>query len=352
MISRKPRRISVSRRLALSVLFTICAVFLSSCGIKQTGTMPPQQYIILGTVCSINLYQDGSPELYNKIYARLKELDSIFDAHSPQSEIGLLNAAAASDGEYIRVSADFINVLKTALDFADLTGGLFEPSIGPLVDLWGITSSSPHVPNQDEIQNALLQIDYKNIYLDEKSNSVRLASGIKLDLGGIAKGYAADALKKLLDQNSVRRAIIDLGGNIYAYGKKSENQRWRVGIKNPFSPEARPAFSVDVENTSVVTSGNYERYFVQDGKRYHHILDSRTGFPSESGAAGVTVISESSMIADALSTSIFLSPSDAASYAEKYDAQYLIVMADGKVRASSSLKDSLKVYGDFVVTWE
>ena len=299
-----------------------CALFFASCGMR---TLPPQTEYTFGTVCSINLYQSGTADLYVKLFARLRELNDIFNNYSDSSEITRVNQNAAA--EPVAVSQDFYIVLKTALDFARLSDGAFDPTVGPLVRLWGF-GKEPRVPSQEEIEAAKKFVGWQNVILDDgpkgltdqdaggnqKSDTdqkvavqtVRFAkAGIRLDLGAIAKGYAADCLVDILHEQDVKRASISLGGNVYVYGKKPGGSLWNVAIRDPNRP-GQNSFLLKTQNATVVTSGAYERFFEQDGKIYGHIFDPATGFPAQSGLASVTIVSQTSMIADALSTSLFV----------------------------------------------
>ena len=296
-------------------------------------TLPPQTEYTFGTVCSINLYEGGTADLYSKLFARLRELNDIFNNYSDSSEITRVNQRAAA--EPVAVSQDFFVVLKTALDFARLTDGAFDPTVGPLVKLWGF-GKEPRVPSQEEIEAAKKFVGWQNVILEgftdqnaaqpkgladqdaggsQKSDidqkvaaaqTVRFAkAGIRLDLGAIAKGYAADCLVDILREQGVKRASISLGGNVYVYGKKPGGSLWSVAIRDPNRP-GQNSFLLKTQNATVVTSGAYERFFEQDGKIYGHIFDPATGFPAQSGLASVTIVSQTSMIADALSTSLFV----------------------------------------------
>lgn len=343
-----------------------CAIFLASC----KRPLPPQSQYTFGTVCSINLYESGSADLYAKLFARLRELNDIFNNYSDASEISRVNRDAADMP--IPVSQDFFVVLKTALDFARLTGGAFDPTVGPLVKLWGF-GKEPRVPSQEEIQAAQKLVGWQNVLIDQNAGgepkgftdqegaasidnssqdqnpaagpSVRFTkSGIRLDLGAIAKGYAADCLVDILRQHSVQRASISLGGNVYVYGKKPGGSLWSVAIRDPNKP-GQNSFMLKTQDSTVVTSGAYERFFEQDGKIYGHIFDPATGFPADSGLASVTIVSQTSMIADALSTSLFVLGMEKIPEIKKSalagDFDCVLVDASGKAYASKNLKGRL-----------
>lgn len=344
-----------------------------------------QSEFVLGTICSINLYEDGSAELYGKLFARLRELNDIFNNYSDSSEISRVNREAAATP--VAVSQDFYLVLKTALDFARLTGGAFDPTVGPLVKLWGF-GKSPRVPSQEEIEDAQKLVGWQCVALQESAQTedapgqpegftgqeaansnglqdknagdeqetvtgqnpaagptVRFTKkGVRLDLSAIAKGYAADCLVDILRERGVKRASLSLGGNVYVYGKKPGGSLWSVAIRDPSKP-GQNAFMLKTRDATVVTSGAYERFFEQDGKTYGHILDPATGFPAKSGLESVTIVSHNSMVADALSTSLFVlgmeKIPDIKKSALAGNFECVLVDASGKAYASKGLKGAL-----------
>ncbi|MDR3283892.1 MAG: FAD:protein FMN transferase [Treponema sp.] len=305
MLKHKQLHSSISGKLCLCLL----SLILVSC--KKPPASPPRTIFALGTVCSLNVYDEGTDELYGKLITRLNDIERMFDVHSPESEVSHINQNAGI--EPVQVSPEVLAVLDTACYFAEKTGGAFDPSIGPLAALWGIASDNPRIPSQAGIDDCLLLVDYRKIVYDKDANTVFLPEkGMSLDLGGIAKGFAADELVKILEKAKVRQAIIDLGGNIYVYGQKPGNEKWRVGVKDPENPDDSPVVRLEIGSSTVVTSGMYERFFEQDGVRYHHILDPKTGYPANSGLLSVTIVSPSSLAADALSTSAFVLGKDKA----------------------------------------
>ncbi|MGI5055506.1 FAD:protein FMN transferase [Treponema socranskii] len=281
----------------LIIIFSIC---LPSC----VRTADPRTEALMGTVCTVNAYDDGTKSLYDELFARLHEIDETFSVTIDSSEISAINKAAGERS--VSVSSDTAYVVKASLAFAELTGGAFDPTVGPLVKIWGINTDHARVPAQSEIDAVLPLINWRDVSVTDDNTVMLKRRGMALDLGGIVKGYAADELTKILKARKVRRAIVDLGGNIFVYGKKKDGSPWRVGIKDPKDPEGVPAIVLNVANSTIVTSGVYERFFTENGVRYHHILDAKTGYPASSGLLSSTIVCESSMAADALSTSVFV----------------------------------------------
>ena len=284
-------------------------ILLISC----SQTEPSRAEFALGTVCSVNLYEHGSKNLYDEIFNKLREIENLMSVNISSSDISRINAAAGK--EPINVSEETFSVIKNAVYFARLSGGAFDPSIGPVVSLWGIGSGSEHIPGRQEIEKLLPLVNWRNIELHEDTRSVFLTEiGMALDVGAIAKGYAADAAAEIVKSAGTKRALIDLGGNIIIAGIKPDKSPWKVGVQNPFKQRGESIGYLQItmpQNTSlplktIVTSGVYERFFEKDGIRYHHIFSPSLGYPVQNGLLSVTVTADISMDADALSTAAFV----------------------------------------------
>ncbi len=327
----------------LALLFP--ALLFPACRQQQGGqekraegraVLPAQSWEALGTICTVNAFDEGAESLYGEISARLMEIDASFGVNRPGSDIARVNASAGKDR--IAVRPDVFLVLKTALRFAQRSGGAFDPTIGPLVSLWGIGTDHQKVPSQSEIEAALAFVDWRKVVLDEADSSVFLEKeGMALDLGGIAKGYAADEVIRILKERNVSRAVIDLGGNVCVFGSKADGSAWKVGIKNPSDGGKSVAAALSLPGgLSVVTSGNYERYFVSGGRRYHHIIDPKTGCPGGGSVASATIIAASSMEADAMSTTAFLMGRDAFLRAFP-GTSCVFISSDGSISSSGDI---------------
>lgn len=223
----------------------------------------------------------------------------------PSSEISRINKSAGMRSE--RLGGDTYEVLSRAVKFSICSQGLFDVTIGPLVSLWSSSRESMKPPEDSSIRRVLPLVDYTGLQLDP----CRRASGLQkegqsIDLGGIGKGYAGDKFLEIFSKYGVKSAFTNIGGNVAALGTKPDGSPWRVGIRHPRKENSLIGF-VSVSDKAVVTSGDYQRYFIDsDGKRYHHILDPTTGYPAESGLVSVTVVADCSMDADALSTILFV----------------------------------------------
>jgi thiamine biosynthesis lipoprotein len=315
-------------------LFAVLLVSFIGAGCAKAA--PGRSEFVLGTVCSVNLYKGGTEKIYREIFARLREIEDVMSANLEDSEVEAINKQAGI--RPVPVREDVLEVIEEALRYADLSGGVFDPTIGPLVKLWGIGSDNARLPSEEEIRAVLPLINWQDLVIDRGAGTAFLKRpGMSLDLGGIAKGYAADEVIRILRKTRVRGAIIDLGGNVFAYGEKEGRQPWRIGVQNP--QESRGAYLgvLEVRDKTIVTSGVYERFFEDGGRRYHHILSPTHGYPVDSGLLSVTIIAGRSIDADALSTSAFALGWEAgAALVESVDgADAIFVFEDRTVRGTS-----------------
>lgn len=231
-----------------------------------------------------------------------EEYEAKFSRTIESSEVSQINAAG---GAPVEVSQDTVTLIKKGIYYGDLSDGAFDITIGAVSSLWDFKAEDPSPPSPEAIAEAVKHVNYRKIQID--GNTVRLLDGAaKLDLGAIAKGYIADRLKEYLKEEGVRHALINLGGNVLAVGDKLGGSPFNIGIQKPFDTDGEPITSVSLDNQSVVTSGTYQRYFEKGEILYHHILSSSTGNPCNNGLNSVTIITNSSLTADALSTTCFL----------------------------------------------
>jgi thiamine biosynthesis lipoprotein len=242
--------------------------------------------------------------VYRDVFSRLREIENLMSVNLPESDVSRVNAAAGL--EPVEVHEDVFTVIERSLYYAALSSGAFDPTVGPLVSLWGIGGEYPRIPPQEEIDAARTLVNWRDVILDRERNTVFLKRhGMALDLGAIAKGYAADEAAAIIGKAGVKRAIIDLGGNILVYGEKKDKSLWKIGIQDPSGLRGSYIGFLEVRDKTVVTSGVYERYFESDGQRYHHILSTETGCPARNGMLSVSIIAGKSIDADALSTMVF-----------------------------------------------
>lgn len=296
--------IKSAKILLLITIFTIVC-FLSGC---QPASPQPvsRTAFYLDTVITITIY-DISPsegeKLLDQCMTLVENYENILSKTIEGSDVWNINHSA---GVPVTVHEDTASLLSTSWDYAAQYGGVIDPAIGTLTDLWDFSEASNHlVPSPDEITEALSHVSYTNIILS--GNQVTLADPeCRIDLGFIAKGYIADRLREYLLSQHVDSAIINLGGNVLTIGTKPDGTPFQVGIQNPFDDRGTTALVLSVTNCSVVSSGNYERYFEVDHILYHHILSTKNGYPADSGLSQVTILSANSVDGDALSTLCFI----------------------------------------------
>lgn len=276
---------------AISVLIT--ALSISSCNnAKKIET----ELYAMNTIIKLSFYKEDGSQLVSEEINRIEKLLSVTDT---ESDVGQINC---SGGQGVSVSKDTIKVLNTAKNIYNDTNGCFDPSVYPVVRLWGFTTDEYKVPDDNEIDALVPYVDYSRVRID--GSSVIVPKGMQLDLGGIAKGYAGERCRDILVKNGITSAVLSIGGNVQTVGLKPDGSRWKIGLKNPDGGEN--LCSIEVGECAVVTSGGYERYFEKDGKVYHHIIDPKTGKPASGGYKSVTVICQNGAQADALSTAFFV----------------------------------------------
>ena len=262
----------------------------------------------LGTYVKLRLLGEDKNFLEGELAAmdgEIVRLEGLFSVNIASSDISRLNGAG---GEWVKVTPETAALVKRSLAIAALTDGAFDPAIGRIVRLWGIGTPGARVPKPAEIRAALRSKGYKEVTVRENGGEcyIKTPPGLWLDLGAIAKGHVADILKEMLAADGVKRAVIDLGGNLDLVGDSPEGRPWRLGLQHPHKPRGEYFGVVEVSDRSVVTSGPYERFFEQDGVCYHHIFDPATGYPAKSDFDSVSIIDRDSALADALCTALFV----------------------------------------------
>lgn len=290
--------------LALALLIVSCSGTSSSAPQENTAATS-RTVMMFGTVSRITLYDHATQENFDAALAALQAVDDLINRNREDSELGQVNARAGR--EPVSVSKELIDLLDVALHYASISDGAFDPTIGPLVDLWGIMTDHAHVPTEEEIQAVLPLVDWSLVEIDRVKNTVFLPlEGMSLDFGAIGKGYAADKVRDILAERGVESAIINLGGNVFVMGTKPDGTEWNIGLQDPFMERGEYFMTVRASDETVVISGPYERYFEQDGVIYHHLMDKRTGYPAATHITTAAVIGTSSAAADSLSTAVFV----------------------------------------------
>ncbi|NFL75990.1 FAD:protein FMN transferase [Clostridium sporogenes] len=326
------------------LLLCICLplVFVG-CDSKSEEPVSRETYL-MGTIINIKAYGKNADKAVQASVDKISDIENKMSLNISTSEINKINKNAGIAP--VKVSKNTFDVVKASLIYSEKTKGSFDITVEPLVSLWGIGTDKARIPSKDEINNALKLINYKDVVINEKESTIMLKRKDQaIDLGAIAKGYTADELKKVLLNYNVSSAFLNLGGNVYVLGNKSDKTPWKIGVQNPLEPRGDYLGIVSVSDKSVVTSGNYERFFERNGKRYHHIFDTKTGYPAEKGLISVSIISDKSIDGDALSTSVYtLGLDEGKKLIESLkDVEAVFVTNDKKVYTTSGLKDTFKL---------
>ncbi len=322
---------------ALLLFNTTVFSCISLTGCRAEEKKYEAQLFAMDTVIDLCFYgSDGS----KTVSAELNRLESLFSVTREKSDISKINN---SNGTAQRVSDDTLKVLEYADKAYSMSNGLFDPTIYPLLKLWGFTTDKYKVPSDSEISRAIKAVDYSRVKTE--GNYVSVPKGTQLDLGGIGKGYAGDKCREQLLKSNIKSAVVTLGGNVCTIGLKPDGSKWRIALKNPDGGDY--LCSIDVGECSVVTSGGYERRFESEGKVYHHIIDPRTGKPADSGFKSVTVICHNGAMADALSTAFFIGGEELIKDCLKKDGdiEAIAYANDGRLLISRGLESDVVLNG-------
>lgn len=334
----------MKRKQIAIMLIVILFLFATGCAQKKTEEEESvtRTSFMMGTMITIKVFGPHRVAAADAVSDMFKRLEDLMSVNIETSEVSQINANAGKQA--VKVSEDTFAVMKKAIEYAERTDGLFDPSIGPLVDLWGIGTSHAKVPTQAEIDRTLPLVNYKNIQIDEVHQTIYLTQpGMKIDVGGIAKGYAADKAIEIYREKKVKSGFVNLGGNVMVHGVKPDKSLWKIGIQHPRKVRDELMASINMEDATVVTSGDYERYFEKNGVRYHHIINPKTGYPSTAGLISASIIGETSADADALSTSVFLLGAEKGKkLAEECGFQVMLVDQSKKIYMSENIQGKME----------
>lgn len=313
-------------------IILLLGLLLCGCGKKQ----PIQQSgFYFDTVISVTLYDPSKTEELKHCFTLAQQYEQYFSAKIKDSDTSRINAAA---GAPVHVHEETVELIQKGLYYSRLSSGKFDITVGKLTDLWDFHTDTPALPDAAAIAAAVKTIDYNNIVIN--GTEVTLTNpDAALDPGGIAKGYIADKIKEYLLSQGITDGLINLGGNVLTIGEKEDGSAYTIGIQKPFDQTGAAAAAVSVRDLSVVTSGVYERYFEQDGIRYHHILDVSNGYPYDNGLLSVSIICSSSADGDGLSTVCFaLGLEKGMELIESLDqTEAIFITSDQKLHTSSGI---------------
>lgn len=333
--------------LIISFLLFITGCWPVSSSQSPENTPYSRTEILMGTPVSVRIYDEGKEALLDDVFARIEELADMIDVNIKDSEIYTINENAGV--RPVTVSAETFYLIDEGIKHSEESGGTFDITIGPLTSLWNIGFDDARRPEDKEIEAVLPLIDYKNVELNEEEQSVYLKEeGMRLDLGGIAKGYFADLAADLLIDKGVEAAIVDLGGNIYVIGSNPSGEDWSIGIQDPHAERRQTLGQISASDQSIVTSGIYERILPDEEQDYHHLLDPEDGFPFMNELAGVSVVSETSIDGDALSTAAFAKGLEAGlAYIENIpETEAVFVTRDNNVFLTDGLEEGFELTND------
>lgn len=314
----------------------------------KTDDCPAESMTLgMGTVITHMVFGKRAQEALAAAEAETVRLELLLSRFLPGSDIRSLNDMAGRGP--VKVSEETLEVLSCALDYSRITGGAFDVTVGPLVTLWNVLKRTTIPPSESEIKSVLPLVGSTGLVLNDPIESAALdKKDQSVDLGGIGKGYAADKVIGIFKNLGITSAYTNFGGNVATIGTKPDGSLWRVGIQHPRRTNGLIG-TVSVAGKSVVTSGDYQRCFTaKDGKQYHHILDPRTGYPAESSLIGVSIVADSSMEADALSTAMFVMGMEKGTQILKAfpGAEAILISADMSVYHTEGLKDSFSTADD------
>ena len=341
--NQKPQGLNMKLVLyvALIIAFISC---VSSCFDNVIVVESDRELYAMDTYMTFKVYGKDREKALNEIVRRVQELDEIFSVGKSDSQISKLNKKHALDGQ-----KEVSDVISKSLEVSKDTDGAFDITVYPLMKEWGFTTEDYKVVDDDRLSEILKNVDYKNVEVD--AEDIILGGNTEVDLGGIVKGYTGDVIAEILSKYNIKAAVVSLGGNIEVYKKKADGKPWKIAIDNPEKDndkDASPVGYIEIDDAesgkAVVTSGDYERFFEKDGVKYHHILDPKTGKSVKNGVRSVTIVSDDGILADALSTALFVMGKDKAyeywkNHKDEFD--YVMILENKQVYASSGLDGKL-----------
>lgn len=346
-----------------SILIAALCLCLTGCG-KQT-TEAAAQIFAMDTVMEVAAYGPKAEEAVQEAEGQIKALENKLSRTKADSDVSRVNHNGTTPTTGLTYGTRAL--LPAALKYRDATNGAFDITIAPVMDAWGFTGDQFRVPEQSELDELLKYVNSDEIQIQEEpAYSVTLGEGQSIDLGGIAKGYTSDCVEAVFYDHEIENGKISLGGNVFVLGTKPDGSDWRVGIKDPRN-ESGLAAILSLRDAYAITSGGYERYFEENGKTYHHIIDPATGYPADSGLLSVTVVADANgpdqewvqpgngTMCDAFSTALFVMGEEQVLDFWRnggYDFDLVLVTEDGRVVITAGLADRFEEVKDSGYTYE
>lgn len=346
-----PWKVMLASAVVASMLLTGCSSTSNTNHTNNTGsaataqtnsttnssTEPVSQEIFaMDTYMTVTAYGDNAQKGVTDAIAEIERLDNLLSIGKEDSEISKLNRSGSA-----ALSDDTAVMVTKALELYKSTGGAFDITVLPLMELWGFTTENYYVPTDAEIASTLQRVGADKLTWDEKTKTLTLGDNQEIDLGGIAKGFTSSRIMEIFKKDGVTCGMVSLGGNVHLLGTKQDGSEWRVGIQDPDNTDDMLGV-LEADDCAVITSGAYERNFEKDGVTYHHIIDPATGKPSNSGLTSVTIVSKDGTLADGLSTSLFVMGKDKAiaywkQHADEFDT--ILVDKDRNVYITEGIAD-------------
>lgn len=301
----------------------------------------------MDTYMTLTAYGDNAQKGLDAAVDEINKIEQLVSTGIDSSEISQINKNGAGT-----VSEDTGYLIERSKEIYDSTGGVFDITIYPIMQAWGFPTEKYRVPEKDELTKLRGLMGADHVLYDAKKKEVSLdKEGMEIDLGGIAKGYTSSKVMDIFKKNGISSAVISLGGNVQTLNGKPDGSDWRVAVENPADTGSYIGV-LSIKNKAVITSGGYERYFEQDGKTYHHIIDPSTGYPANNGLSSVTIVSDDGTLADGLSTSLFImGPEKAEKYWKEHSDEFdtILVKDDGSILVSEGIAKNFTSESTFTV---
>ena len=333
------------------IIFTLVCLTLTSCNSKTTDTTDDieenqpannnesqsRDVFAMDTYMTLTAYGNNADEALNEAEAEIERLDALLSTGDENSEIYELNQNGTGT-----ISEDTETLLDESEKLYTDTDGVFDITIYPVMEAWGFTTQNYRIPSAEELKGLLENVDASKVHYDEDSKEVTLPANVKIDFGGIAKGYTSSRIMEIYKKCGLTSGMVSLGGNVQLLGAKPDGSPWRVAVQSPDDTTDYLGI-LETKDKAVITSGGYERYFEEDGKTYHHIIDPSTGYPAESGLKSVTIVSDDGTLADGLSTSLFIMGKEKAcdfwkEHNDKFDM--ILLTDDNELYVSEGIADA------------
>lgn len=334
LLKKKVKRKVMSWGIFLCILLAFG--FFTGCGISETAVASTAEDILedpvsaslmaMDTVMNISAYGTNAEKAIAASEEEIMRLDTLLSVGDETSEVYLLNQNGGGE-----LTEDARILYEKSIELWNETDGLFDVAIYPLMQLWGFTNQNYHVPSTEQLKKALMKTDASQIHYDSSSGELFfLQEGMGIDFGGIAKGYTSSRIIEIMKENGVESGIVNLGGNVHVLGTKPDGCAWKIAIRDPQQKDNEYLGILEAADCAVITSGGYERFFEQDGVTYHHIINPKTGYPANSGLISVSIVSTDGMLADGLSTTLFVMGLDeATNYWRKHSTEFDFIIFDG-----------------------